>query len=235
MIRNNQSPLGAFGTMVDFNHARENMVDCQVRTSDVTEHALISAMLTVQREEFVPADMMLLAYIDDDISLDAIGSKGRHLMQAASFAKLAQLADVKNEDIVLIVGAGSGYSSAVFSLMASSVVAIEEDEALVEFASQKLSDLDYSNVAVLNKPLTAGYPKEAPYDVIFFEGSVEIMPESFFEQLAEGGRLVCAEGTGNAAFANLYLKKDGIVSGKKMMNCSVSLLPGFERKQEFTF
>jgi len=114
--------------MIDFEHARSNMVDCQVRTCDVTEHELISAMLSVQREEFVPSKLQSLAYIDEDLSLNGIASSERYLMQAASFAKLAQLAAVEKDDVVLVVGSGCGYSSAVLSLMATSVVAIEEDE-----------------------------------------------------------------------------------------------------------
>lgn len=221
--------------MIDFKHARENMVDCQVRTSDVTEHALISAMLSVPREEFVPSSMTSLAYIDEDINLDKIAGSGRYLMQAASFAKLAQMAQVEKNDFVLVVGAGSGYSSAVISLMASSVVTIEEDVELAKFASEKLAELGFLNVAVLVDDLETGYAKEAPFDVIFFDGAIQTLPEVFFSQLAEGGRLICVEGLGNAASAKVYLKRDGIVSDRKVMNCSIKPLPGFIKKEEFAF
>lgn len=221
--------------MIDFEHARANMVDCQVRTCDVTEHELISAMLTVQREEFVPSSRQSLAYIDEDISLANIASTERYLMQPASFAKLAQLAAVEDEDIVLVVGSSSGYSSAVISLMSSSVVAIEEDDALVEFSTEALSRLGYMNVAVLKNELSTGYQKEAPFDVIFIEGAVEILSDTYFDQLAEGGRLVCVEGTGNSALAKLYIKKDGLISEREVMNCSVKPLPGFKKEKEFAF
>ena len=221
--------------MIDFEHARANMVDCQVRTCDVTEHELISAMLTVQREEFVPSTRQSLAYIDEDISLDGLASTKRYLMQPASFAKLAQLASVEKNDVVLVVGSGVGYSSAVLSLLSSSVVAIEEDGALVEFSSEVLSRLGYVNVAVLKHSLSAGYSKEAPYDVIFFEGSIETLPEAYLDQLCEGGRLVCVEGVGNSALAKLYNKRDGLVSERNVMNCAIKPLAGFELAKEFTF
>ena len=219
--------------MIDFKHARENMVDCQVRTSDVTEHALISAMLSVPREEFVPSNMTSLAYIDEDINLDKIAGSGRYLMQAASFAKLAQMAQIEETDFVLVVGTGSGYSSAVLSLMASSVVTIEEDAELAKFASEKLAELGFTNVAVLVDDLETGYAKEAPFDVIFFDGAIQTLPEAFFNQLAEGGRLICVEGLGNAASAKVYLKRDGIVSDRKVTNCAIKPLPGFIKKEEF--
>lgn len=221
--------------MIDFEHARSNMVDCQVRTCDVTEHELISAMLTVQREEFVPASLKSLAYIDEDLSLSKIASSERYLMQAASFAKLAQLAAPEHNDVVLVVGSGCGYSSAVLSLMASSVVAIEEDSALVEFSTEVLTRLGYMSVAVLQSDLAHGYSKEAPYDVIFLEGSIEIFPSIYLDQLAEGGRLVCVEGTGNSALAKLYTKQDGLISQREVMNCAIKPLPGFKKAKEFAF
>ncbi len=221
--------------MIDFEHARENMVDCQVRTCDVTEHELISAMLRVEREEFVPEDKRLLAYIDEDLALNPITKNNRYLMQPASFAKLAQLAGVENNDVVLIVGAGTGYSSAVFSLLCLSVVAIEEDDQLCKFATEKLTELGYMNVAVLNDALSNGYSKEAPYDVIFFDGAIEVLPEIYLEQMGEGGRLVCVEGIGNAAVAKLYSKNDGIISQRKVMNCAIKPLSGFEKAKSFSF
>ena len=221
--------------MIDFEHARSNMVDCQVRTCDVTEHELISAMLSVQREEFVPASLQSLAYIDEDLSLGEIASSERYLMQPASFAKLAQLTAVENDDVVLVAGSGTGYSAAVLSLMASSVVAIEEDNALVDFSSEVLTRLGYMSVAVLHSELTNGCPKEAPYDVIFLEGSIEVLPSNYLDQLADGGRLVCVEGSGNAALASLYTKQDGLISKREVMNCAVKPLPGFKKAKEFAF
>ena len=221
--------------MIDFEHARANMVDCQVRTCDVTEHDLISAMLSVPREEFVPSSKQSLAYIDEDMALDGIASGKRYLMQAASFAKLAQLASVDEDDVVLVVGSGAGYSSAVLSLLASSVVAIEEDESLIEFSTGVLSQLGYMNVAVLKAPLSKGYPKEAPYDLVFFEGAIEVLPSTFFDQLSEGGRLVCVEGIGNSAVAKIYSMNDGLISEREAMNCSIKPLPGFNRAKEFSF
>lgn len=220
---------------MDYQSARENMVDCQVRTCDVTNHELLSAMLSVPREAFVPEDKIQLAYIDEDISLSKLGVDGRYLMQAASFARLAQVAEVDENDIVLVVGAGTGYSSAVLSLLSSSVVAIESDDALVEFSSRKLSENGFSNVAVLKSDMTQGFQKEAPYDVIFIDGAIEVLPQTLLEQLAEGGRLVCVMGTGNAAVAKLYCLEDGIISQREIMNCAIHPLPGFEQAHEFSF
>jgi len=221
--------------MMDFVQARENMVDCQVRTCDVTAHNLISAMLSVPREAFVPDEKVSFAYTDENLSLASLGAEGRYLMQSASFAKMAQVAEVVSKDVVLVVGAGTGYSSAVLSLLCSSVVAVESNEKLAEFAGKRLVENDYMNVAVVKADMRAGFAKEAPYDVIFVNGAVEVLPDTLLDQLAEGGRLVCVFGVGNAAVVRLYEKVDHIISQRDIMNCAVNLIPGFEREQEFSF
>lgn len=221
--------------MTDFKTAREKMVDCQVRTSDVTSHSLLQALLSVPREAFVPEDHVALAYIDQDLELSALGSEGRYLMAPAKFAKLAQVLEVNSEDVVLVVGAGSGYSSAVFSLMGSSVVAIESADGLVNFASNSLSSEGFDNVVVMNGSLVDGFDKEAPYDAIFIEGSVDFVPQGLLEQLSEGGRLVAVTGQGNAARARVFEKRNSIIGEREVMNCSLKPLPGFEHEEEFVF
>jgi len=221
--------------MIDFEEARIKMVDCQVRTCDVTEHNIITAMMRVPREEFVPEDTKPLAYIDEDISLSKLGANGRFVMEPGPFAKLLQLADVQEDDFVLSIGCGTGYSAAVLSLLGASVVAIEEDKSLSEFASEAMMKLGFDNVAILNSQLNNGYAKEAPYDVIFIDGSVELVPDTLLDQLAEGGRLVGVKGEGNSAVAQVHKKNDGILSSRVAMNLAVKPLPGFRQEASFKF
>ena len=179
---------------MNFEQARENMVDCQVRPCDVTDHDLITAMLTVPREEFVDEETRELAYLDRNIHIGETNGSGRFMMPAAPLSKLLQISDPQPDNIVLVVGAGNGYTCALFSILASSIVGIEEDEKLAELASENLSRLGYDNAAVLSGNLTQGWEREAPYDVIFIEGSVEEVPEMLVDQLAEDGRLVTVVG-----------------------------------------
>jgi len=217
---------------MDFETARTKMVDNQIRTTDVTRHDILRAFLQVPREEFVPASRKPLAYIDEDLPI----GNGRYIMEASPFAKLLQLAAVTADDVVLDVGCGSGYSSAILSHLAGSVVALEEDAELAAAAGDNLARLDYVTCVVVEGKLEEGYPSEAPYDVIFFEGAVERLPDTFFEQLRDGGRLVVVEGVGNAAAAKLYFKdENGIVSDRFGFNCSVKPLPGFDKAREFAF
>ena len=215
----------------DFSELRTKMVDGQVRTTDVTNQAIIEAMLTIPREAFVDERMRPLAYIDEDIEI----ARGRYLMEPSPFAKLVQLAEIRPGETVLDVGSGTGYSAAVLSRLAGRVVALESDPALAERARATLAAQAIDNVTVVTGPLGAGHADAAPYDVIIVEGAVDVLPDALFADLREGGRLVAVEGRGNAGVARIYLKSGGIVTGRRAFNAAVKPLPGFERIPAFVF
>jgi protein-L-isoaspartate(D-aspartate) O-methyltransferase len=224
-------------TEADYAQLRTRMVDSQLRTTDVTDPRLLDTMLSVPREEFVPSSKRSLAYIDEDIELaPAEGANpARYLMEPSPFARLVQLAEIGQSDFVLDVGCGTGYSSAVMSRLASSVVALESDSPLADLATENLSRLGFDNVAVVRGPLAAGYAEEAPFDVIFLGGCVDFVPDAIFAQLREGGRLVVVEGRGLSGKAKLYTKWNGVVTGRDNFNAAIRPLPGFERAYTFEF
>lgn len=215
----------------DFSLLRRHMVDSQLRTTSVSALDVLEAFLSVPREAFVPARKRELAYIDEDIEVSA----SRYIMEPSPLAKLVQLAAVKPGDVVLDIGCATGYSAAILSRLASSVIAIESDEDLAAKAGDTLAELGHDNVVVLNRPLQEGCPQEAPYDVILVDGAVDEVPQAIRDQLRDGGRLVAVEGTGNAGVAKVYVRDGDVVSGRRAFNCSVRLLPGFEPRTQFQF
>ena len=222
--------------MTDFKLARHTMVDRQIRPAAVTNRKLLEAIGEIPREEFVPLELRALAYSDSDLPLKPTGSEGqRFMVEPAILARLLQLAEVGEEDIVLDVGCATGYSSAVLSLIANSVVALEEDEGLAGAAAETLLGLDIGNVAVLSGPLAAGYAPEGPYDVISVLGAVEEVPPALLGQLKRGGRLVTIVGAGPDAVATLFYRNGGEVSPRAAFNASVPVLPGFSKQRSFAF
>jgi protein-L-isoaspartate(D-aspartate) O-methyltransferase len=221
-------------TMSQFANARRTMLDNQIRTSDVTELRLLASLGAVPRERFVAADLRPLAYTDHVLRLTE-GTPGRWLMTGASLAKLVQLAEIAETEKVLVIGSGSGYSVAVIAPLAASVIGLEEDETLAAASQVTLTELAIPNVSIVRGPLAAGHAAAQPYDVILMEGAVDDIPSAIPNQLAEGGRLIAVEGRGAAAFARIYVKSGGLVTGRDAFNCAAKPLPGFERKPEFVF
>ena len=220
--------------MTDFEQSRRRMVDNQLRTNDVTDYRILDAMGDVPRESFLPGSKRVIAYIDEDLPIGGEDS-GRFLMKPHVFAKLIQLAEIRPDDVVLVIGAGSGYSTAVLSKLAASVVAVEEDADFVKAASEALLELGIENAAVVDGPLAAGYASEGPYDVIVIDGAVDELPDALLTQLKSGGRLVVIEGRGGAGVAKLYQASGSRVSSRFGFNASAAVLPGFEKAPEFVF
>jgi protein-L-isoaspartate(D-aspartate) O-methyltransferase len=225
------------GPMEDFADARRRMVDSQLRTESVTDHALLAAMGVVPRELFVPSHLRALAYLDRDIPLKeaADSAPPRYLMQSASLARLVQLADISATDRVLVVGCGTGYSTAVLARLAGSVVALEPDPALSAQAVRNLAEFGVQNAEVVVGPLEAGYPSGGKFDAILLDGAVEELPETLFDQLTEGGRLVAVIGYGRTGAATIVTRNDGRFGRRAAFDANVPPLPGFRKPEVFVF
>jgi protein-L-isoaspartate(D-aspartate) O-methyltransferase len=220
--------------MIDFAEARQMMVEGQVRTYDVTDLRVLAAMLEVPREHFVPEDRRALAYADRDLPVTNAGRTSRYLLKPAVLARLIQGAEVVETARVLDVGCATGYSSAVLSKLAGSVVALEEDPHLAAIAKEKLAAIGAANVTVIAGPLIAGAPAQAPFDVILLNGATEIVPRDLCRQLNEGGRLACVFGRAPGR-ATIYRSASGHVTGQPAFDAAAPLLPGFAKPAEFVF
>jgi len=220
--------------MIDFAQARRAMVDSQVRVNDVTDPAVISALLAVPREKFVPESRAALAYIDDDLCvLEADGGNAaRYLMEPMVFARLLQALEIGPQSRVLDVGCATGYSSAVLGGIAGQVVALEEDASLVASAKKLLRA---GNIEVVSGKAAAGWPARAPYDAILVEGAVSEIPSALTSQLSEGGRLAAVIRNNAAPRAMLYVKTGGHLSARRLFDAAIPVLPGFEPGQTFVF
>ena len=215
---------------------RTNMVDCQIRTTDVTNLDVLEAFLTVPREAFVPASRVDLAYMDEEIAItDKSADFPRYMLAPSPLAKLVQLAKVKKDDVVLNIGCGVGYAAAILAKLASSVITVESDAGLAEKARANLIELSVDNAVVVTGPLEDGWASEAPYDVILLNGSVDEVPAKIFGQLRDGGHLIAVIGAGNAAKAMIYTKSGTSISGRDVFNTSIPALPGFAKIPEFEF
>ena len=206
------------------------MVDTQVRPSDVTKFPIIDAMLSVPRELFVPREQAEAAYISENVLI----APGRVVLEPRTLGKLLDAINIEGNELVLDIGAGYGYSSALVARMAEAVIAVEEDEALAEEAQTILSDQGADNVVVYAGPLTDGAAQHGPYDAILIQGGVEQVPDSLLDQLKEGGRIGCVFMEGALGVARIGYKIDGDITWRFAFNASAPVLPGFAKEAAFT-
>ncbi len=212
------------------------MVESQVRPSDVTDRRITKAMSDIPREVFVPEAMQSLAYMDTAVALTAEKPgqrQARTLMAPRTFAKLVQLLDLSEKDVVLDVGCATGYSTAILSSIAETVVALESDAALAEQATEVLSNIGRDNAAVVVGPLKDGYPSEGPYDAIFVGGEVPAVPDGLLDQLKDGGVLVTIVADGKISRAIVWQRTGETFDRREAFEASAAPLPGFERKTAF--
>lgn len=206
------------------------MVDSQVRPSDVTRYPIIEAMLTIPREVYVPQGAREAAYVGESLPL----GPRRVILEPRTFAKLLDGLEVGPGDVVLDVGCGLGYSTAVLAWMADFVAGLEDDEARAEEAQSILSDQGVDNAAVVTGPLTEGVAKSGPYDVILIEGGIERLPDAIAEQLKEGGRIGAIFAEGALGVARIGVKIGGRVNWRYAFNAGAPVLPGYEKAAAFT-
>jgi protein-L-isoaspartate(D-aspartate) O-methyltransferase len=145
------------------------------------------------------------------------------------------LAAVRPSDVALAVGAGLGYGVAVLARVASRVIALEGDHEFAQQAARTLQSLGAANVAVVEGPLTAGAPRQAPFDVILFDGTVDRVPSAILDQLGEGGRLAAVVRSAGIGRATLMTRRGGIVASRAAFDAAVPVLPGFEAEAAFVF
>jgi protein-L-isoaspartate(D-aspartate) O-methyltransferase len=222
--------------MSDFSLQRLNMVESQVRPSDVTDQRIIRALLEVPRELFVPGQLAPLAYIDDPVPVTAPGSgPARCLLPPRTLAKLLQLLEIGPHSVVLDVGCATGYSTAVLARLAQRVVALEAEHDLVRATTATLQKLGVDNAEVIEAPHAGGAPAEGGFDAILVNGAVPSVPQALLDELADGGRLAAMIRRGPVCRAQVWRRAGHTVDSQPAFEGNAAPLPGFEEPAEFVF
>jgi protein-L-isoaspartate(D-aspartate) O-methyltransferase len=200
--------------MTDFTALRERMVTRQVEARGIHDPALLAALRAVPREAFVSGAYSYVAYDDSPLPIEA----GQTISQPYIVALMIEAAEIGAEDVVLEIGAGSGYAAAVIGQIAKCVVAIERHHALVEIAAGRMKRLGYDNVRIVEGDGTQGFPEEAPFDAILAAASGSHVPDELLTQLKPGGRLVMPLGDPGSIQNLVKLTRwaDGTVSQEEL-------------------
>jgi protein-L-isoaspartate(D-aspartate) O-methyltransferase len=205
---------------------RRHMIDSQLRTNGITEAWIVKAMGELPRERFLPAEKAAFAYLDRAVPL----GNGRMLNPPLATAEMLQAAEISGNDIVLLVGAGTGYMAALLTGRVKKLVALESDSALATASRDNVAGLD-----IVEGELSKGTKKEAPYSLIIIDGAIEQLPAAIEEQLSERGRIVTGITEGPVRRLAIGTKYGGHISMRAFADIEIAPLPGFERAREFVF
>lgn len=208
----------------DYAAARRAMVESQLRPIGVTDPAVLAAMGEVERERFVPDEMRPLAYGDRAVAL----GEGRYLPAPSVLGQLLTQMMPEPGQRALVVGAGTGYSTAVLTHMGLDVVALESSAGLAGRAREL-------GTAVVAGALEAGWRKGAPYRHILIDGAIEVIPDAIVDQLEDGGRLGAALVDRSITRLIVGRKAGGAFGYLSIGDAGAPALPGFARPRAFTF
>jgi protein-L-isoaspartate(D-aspartate) O-methyltransferase len=225
------------GAGLDFEKARFNMVEQQVRPWDVLDQSVLDLLFVVKREAFVPAPYRALAFTDMEIPLriDEVDT-GEFMWAPKLEARIVQEVALKPHETVLEIGTGSGYLSALLAHKAHHVLSIEIDPRLKAFAESNLARAGVHNVKVEPGDGSRGWPAKAPYDVIVATGSLPVLPEPMRRQLRIGGRLAAIIGEAPVMTAELHTRvTESGFDVVKLFETSVKPLKNAERPSAFRF
>jgi protein-L-isoaspartate(D-aspartate) O-methyltransferase len=217
---------------MDQARARINMVENQLRPNRIEDPRLLDAMREVPRERVLPKLLRGVAYADEDLLLPA----GGHLIEPLVLARLIEAAQVRPQDVVLVVGCTTGYAGVVLARMAATVILLQPAAVAVEPIETLLEELAVDNVVVVTgDDPAAGHPSQAPFDVILLVGSVAAVPPALLEQIGEGGRLVAVIDDRRIGKGTLFTRLHGVVGRQVLFDANIPRLSGLPERVEFAF
>lgn len=220
-------------TMLDYAQARRLMVDCQLRTFDVNDIAVLDAFEAVPRERFAPAGREAFAYVDQPIRFDAAGADARAMPAPMVLARMIQALRIRSGVRALDVGTGLGYGAAILHRLGGIVTALESDPALARGARERLAGND--GVQVVEGALGEGPAGQGPFDAILIEGRVETRPQALLDALRDEGRLVCVFGPERGAKATLFVRAGDAFGARPLFDASLPALAAFRAPAGFAF
>jgi protein-L-isoaspartate(D-aspartate) O-methyltransferase len=217
--------------MIDYAQARRMMVDCQLRTFDVNDNTVLDAFDSVPREAFVPKGREPFAYIDQTLNLGAPGNETRCLPAPMVLARMIQALQIRPGVAALDVASGTGYAAAILARLGAQVTALESVPDLAATARDRLG----ASAQVVEGPIAAGAPQQAPFDAILINGRVEVRPQALLDQLKDDGRLVCVMGPHRNAKVTLFVRAGDAFGARPLFDASLPGLEAFAAEAGFAF
>jgi protein-L-isoaspartate(D-aspartate) O-methyltransferase len=217
---------------MNFEEARFNMVEQQIRPWQVLDSKVLALLEKVQREDFVPVRYRKLAFADIAVPLEC----GQFMMRPKIEARMLQALELREDETVLEIGTGSGFVTACLAALSKHVVSVEIFEELHLEAARQLQDKKVTNVELFVGDVMSGWQPEQAHDVVVVTGSVPVVPEQFKGWVNPGGRLFVVTGDSPAMEARLLTRLDATQwSEESLLETDLARLVNAERPPQFEF
>ena len=209
----------------------KNMIEGQIKPINGMREELLSVFYSLDRNDFMPDTMKEMSYIEKNIILE----NERTILKPSLIAQIALSINLKANENVLILGAATGYLSAILSHQAETVIVVEENENLLSNSENAIKKNNINNVVFIKNEIVKGYNEQSPFNAIIIEGAIQEVPGNILNQLDEGGRLFAIVQDEEICSAKLFIKNGNSISEQKLFNCTMPVLSMFMKKNSFSF
>ena len=207
------------------------MVLGQIKPLSNISQNILEALYGIDRKDYTPIELRDFSYIEKNIHI----GKNRYLLKPAITAKLLSALEVEGTETILIISSTTGYSAALASKIAETVICIEEDGDLLDFSEKIAIANSMNNIVFIKNELNKGYPDQGPYTCILIEGAIEEEPKLIIDQLADGGRLVTILNDNENGSAIKYSKINGQITSQFLFSMDAPVLESFKKSKKFNF
>ena len=197
----------------------------------------LRAQMDAAEYKHIVLGLIFLKYISDtfDIEKNLALSNHRVILKPEIVAKIAMHIDLKENENVLILGSTIGYLTAVLSLIAETVIVVEEDDNYIKSSEIATKKNNLNNIIYINKSISGGCIEQSPFNAIIIEGAVDHVPQKLLNQLENGGRLIAILSENGLCNAKMFSRKEAVFYTKQLFPCSLPVLPSFKEKNIFSF
>ena len=216
---------------MEINADNIRMVNGQIKPINGITEKLVSIFNSLNREDFMPEEFKQSSYVEKNLVL----SNHRVILKPELVARIAMYIDLKENENVLILGSTTGYLTAVLSLIAETVIVVEEDDSYIKSSERSTKENNLNNVIYINKNISSGCVEQSPFNAIIIEGAVDHVPQKLLNQLENGGRLIAILSEKGLCNAKMFTRKETMFYTKHLFPCSLPVLPSFKEKNIFSF
>ena len=216
---------------MDSHLLNKNMIDGQIKPIGGMQKNILQAFSSVNRDDFVPQNLKDNCYSEKNLFL----KRDRFVLKANLIAKIISALNISNEENVLVIGSSTGYSSAIISRLAETVISIEEDQELLDFSEEAIKKNGIDNIVFINNPMIEGCSEQGPFNAIIIEGAIDEVPPKILNQLEDNGRLIAMINNKGVSNVIEYQKKNNIFTDRFLFSCTAPRLKCFDKRKSFSF